>query len=198
MRVARGLAALAALLAGLVGVPWLLVALTRQLQPVLAPWRDLPTLLTGPDPLAIMIALLLGVAWAAWLIFVLGVASEVVDLLSGRRLRLRLPGLAATQRLAAGLLVSVVAMISTTQASTAEPVPTQPVPTTAGPESSEPESTDASPHAIHAERGDDTCRRHHGLRQRAQLSGGPEDARPRGRARRRSVVVGPALLRARQ
>jgi nucleoid-associated protein YgaU len=126
MRVIRGLAALAVLVLGIVGVPWLLVALTTSLQPALAPLADPATLLESPDPLAIVIVLLLAVAWVAWLIFLVGVLAELVDVLSGRRLRIRLPGIAPAQRLTAGLVVSVVAMLSTSPLSTADPGPTGP------------------------------------------------------------------------
>ena len=140
MRVIRGLAALVALTGGLFGVPVLLLALTRQLWTALSAWSDPLALLTGPDPLVIMITLLFGVAWVAWLIFTLGALSELVGLVSGRQIRLRLPGvpgLAATQRLAAGLFVSVIAMVSTAQLSSAELPPREPRPEPISPHSSE-------------------------------------------------------------
>src|ERR687891_235728 len=91
----RGLAALALLLLGLVGIPVALVGLITI------------------------------VGWIAWLVFAVSVVIELVALLSGQRIRLSLPGLAGPQRVAAGLLVSVIAMVA------APPmVPPQPMGTT--------------------------------------------------------------------
>ena len=107
MRVTRGLAALVVLLAGLVGLPWLLVVLTAALAPALAPWSNPAELLSGADPVAILLALLLLGAWVAWLVFLISVVGELVALVSGHRIEIRLPGGRSMQRLAAGLLISV-------------------------------------------------------------------------------------------
>ena len=67
------------------------------------PWPDLSALLTGPDPLAIMIALLLAVAWVAWLIFAARRGSAKWSAsCPGVGLRLRLPGLPGCRDAAAG------------------------------------------------------------------------------------------------
>ncbi len=155
MRVIRGVAALGALIGALFGVPVLLLVLSRQLWPALSTWSDPLALLTGPDPLVIMITLLLGVAWLAWLIFTVAVLGELIGLMSGRRIRLRLPGLPASQRFAAGLFVSVIAMVSTTQLSSAELPPRKPQPEPTGPPSSEARRDDpAAPNTARSGRPD--------------------------------------------
>ncbi len=123
MRVMRGLAALVVLLAGLVGLPWLLVVLTAALAPALAAWSNPAALLSGADPVAILLALLLLGAWLAWSVFLVSVIGELIALVSGHRIEIRLPGGESMRRLAAGLLISVVALVSTTQASSADPAP---------------------------------------------------------------------------
>ena len=148
MRVIRGLAALTVLLAGGLGLPWLLVRLTTILAPALQRWSEPLTLLREPDPSAILLMILLAVAWAAWVVFAAGVVGELIGLMSGYRLQIRLPGLRSVQRLASGLLISVVAMIATTQASSAGPAPSGPV-TTVPAESGNDESRPAVTPATH-------------------------------------------------
>ncbi len=121
-RVLRGLGALALLLAGLIGVPLALAAMGGNPLPATITWESLRQALFRRDDGSILLRLVTLVGWAAWLVFALSVLAELVTLLSGRRIRLSLPGLAGPQRVAAGLLMSAIAMV------TAPVVPTAPAP----------------------------------------------------------------------
>ena len=68
----------------------------------------------------ILVGLITIVGWLAWLVFMLSVISELVAIVSEQR-RIRLPGLDAPQRFAAGLLISVITMISVPYAVQADP-----------------------------------------------------------------------------
>ena len=114
MRLIRGLAALVVLMVGLVAVPvFLIVAVGNPLPSDL----DLDGLiggLTRPDDGSILVGLVTIVAWIAWAIFATTVVVEIIAVLSRQRLRIRLPGLVAPQRLASGLVVAVVALVVVT------------------------------------------------------------------------------------
>jgi hypothetical protein len=111
-RVMRGIVALAALLAGLVGVPAALVLLGGNPLPEIMSIAALRQALLAPDDGTVLLGLITVVGWLAWLVFALSVLTELVTLASGRRIQIRLPGLAGPQRMAAGLLISVVALLS--------------------------------------------------------------------------------------
>ena len=126
-RVLRGLGALALLLAGLVGVPVALAALGGNPLPTAITWESLRQALFARDDGSILLGLVTLVGWLAWLVFALSVIGELVVLLSRQRIRVNLPGLAGPQRVAAGLLLSVVAMAAAPVA----PVATAPLAPTA-------------------------------------------------------------------
>jgi hypothetical protein len=75
----------------------------------------LRSLLTPVDGM-ILVGLITIVGWLAWLVFAVSVISELVAIISRQRIRIHLPGLDAPQRFAAGLLISVITMISVPQA----------------------------------------------------------------------------------
>ena len=108
-RLMRSLAALAVLLGLLAGVPVALLRLGREL-PEVDSGASVLDLLLRPDDGSVLLWLVTVVAWLAWAAFALSVLTELATLLSRRRIRIRLPGLAAPQRLAAGLIVSVLAL----------------------------------------------------------------------------------------
>ena len=108
----RGFGALALLLAVLVGVPVALAVLGGNPLPAAITWESLRQALFAPDDGGILLGLVTLVGWLAWLVFTVSVLSELVTLLSRQRIRVNLPGLAGPQRVAAGLLLSVVAMVA--------------------------------------------------------------------------------------
>ena len=112
-RVLRGLGALALLLLGLVGIPVALVMLGGNPLPAAVTWDGVRDALLTRDDGTLLVGVVTVVGWIAWLVFAVSVISELLALLSGERIRLSLPGLAGPQRVAAGLLLSVVAMVAT-------------------------------------------------------------------------------------
>ena len=106
----RGLGAIAALLGLLVGVPAALVVLG---EPLPRRWdtQGLLDALLRPDDGTILVHLLTLVGWAAWLVFALSVAAELVNLAVPAR-RFTLPGLAGVQRWAAGLMLSSLTVLA--------------------------------------------------------------------------------------
>jgi nucleoid-associated protein YgaU len=131
--VARGLAALAALAVGLVGIPVALVLLGGNPMPSSISWPAVRHALFTPDDGTILIDLITIVGWIAWLVFAVSVVAELVELASFQRIRIRLPGLAGPQRIAAGLFVAVIAMVTTTQLVPEDPPPVAAVPAAADP-----------------------------------------------------------------
>ena len=128
MRVIRGLAALLALTVVLVAVPVFLVIFVGNPLPSDLDWSRLVGGLTRPDDGSILVGLVTIVAWIAWAVFAVSVIVEIVAVLSRQRVRIRLPGLVAPQRLASGLVLAVVAMVVVTpQLSDASPVRSTPV-----------------------------------------------------------------------
>ncbi|MBB3084703.1 LysM peptidoglycan-binding domain-containing protein [Geodermatophilus sabuli] len=103
----RRLFAAALLATGVVGVPAALWRVGGGYLPDEPPsWAQVTAALSGPDTGAVFLGLLVVLGWAAWAVFALSVAVELVTQLRGRP-PLRLPGLAAPQQLA-GLLVAAV------------------------------------------------------------------------------------------
>ena len=111
-RLIRGLGSLAVLLLGTAGVPVALAFLGGNPLPDELTWSAVRRALFTPVDGMILVGLITIVGWLAWLVFALSVISEVVALASRQRIRIRLPGLDAPQRFAAGLLISVITMIS--------------------------------------------------------------------------------------
>ncbi len=129
MRVIRGLAALVALVVALGAVPVFLVTAVGNPLPARLSWERVVAGLTRPDDGSILVGLIAVVAWIAWAVFAVSVLTELVALLSRQRIRLRLPGLGPSQRLASGLLVAVVSLVVVTpQLSQATPAGATPVP----------------------------------------------------------------------
>ncbi|MGY1684930.1 LysM peptidoglycan-binding domain-containing protein [Geodermatophilus sp. SYSU D00867] len=103
----RRLVALLVLATGVLGVPAALWRLGGAYLPDELPsWAEVTAALSGPDTGALFLGLLVVVGWAAWAVLALSVAVELAAQLRGLP-PLRLPGLAAPQRLA-GLLVAAV------------------------------------------------------------------------------------------
>ncbi len=112
-RVLRGLGALTLLLVGLIGAPLALVGLGGDPIPDTFSWASLGAALLRPDDGTILVRLIALIGWAAWLVFAVSVFVELVGVLSRNRIRIRLPGLAGPQRLAAGLIIAVIGLTST-------------------------------------------------------------------------------------
>ena len=122
-RLIRGLGSLAVLVVGLAGVPIALAVLGGDPLPRELTWGAvLRSLLTPADGM-ILVGLITIVGWLAWLVFAVSVIGELVAIISRQRIRIHLPGLDAPQRFAAGLLISVITMISVPQAVQAGPAP---------------------------------------------------------------------------
>ncbi|WP_375424471.1 LysM peptidoglycan-binding domain-containing protein [uncultured Friedmanniella sp.] len=106
----------------LVGVPMALVRLGGPLLPVDPGWGALVRALTRPDDGSIVLALITVVGWLAWAVFALSVLTELVRVISRSRIRIRLPGLAGPQRVAAGLILAVLALSAAPAVSGAVPL----------------------------------------------------------------------------
>ncbi|MBA8793592.1 LysM repeat protein [Friedmanniella endophytica] len=124
MRVVRGVGALLALLAVTVGVPVALTALGGDVLPDRWSVSGLAAALLRPDDGRVLIGLITVAGWVAWAVFVVSLLAELVGLLSRQRIRIPLPGLAAPRRVAAGLLLLVVAMVLVPHPNTAPSAPT--------------------------------------------------------------------------
>ena len=120
-RLIRGLGSLAVLLLGTAGVPVALAFLGGNPLPDELTWSAVRHALFTPADGMILVGLITIVGWLAWLVFALSVISELVAIVSRQRIRIRLPGLDAPQRFAAGLLISVITMISVPHAVQADP-----------------------------------------------------------------------------
>ena len=108
--VARGIAALAALLVALIGVPWVLTILWGTPLPARVPsLTEVTDALTRPDDGSLFLDALVLVGWLGWLRFAVSVAVEVPAQLRGRSAP-RLPALGGSQRVA-GALVAAVAVL---------------------------------------------------------------------------------------
>ena len=166
-RLVRGLASLAVLLLSIVGVPLTLVFLGGNPLPHELTWSAVREALFAPVDGVVLVGLITIIGWLAWLAFTLSVISELVTMISRQRIQIRLPGLDAPQRFAAGLLISVITMISVPQAVPAERYPDPPVITTQTPpepvalimEPAE-EPTPQTPSAPRARRADDDGHNH--------------------------------------
>jgi LysM repeat protein len=126
-RLVRGLGSLGVLLLGLVGIPAVLALLGGNPLPGDLSWSTVWQALSTSADATYLVGLLTILGWLAWLAFALSVISELVVLISRQRIQIHLPGLAVPQRFAAGLLISVITMISGPQAVQADPPPGQQV-----------------------------------------------------------------------
>ena len=120
-RLVRGLGSLAVLLFGTAGVPLALAFLGGNPLPDELSWSAVRQALFAPADGVILVGLITIIGWLAWLVFTVSVISELVVVVSRQRIRIRLPGLDAPQRFAAGLLLSVITMISVPHAVQADP-----------------------------------------------------------------------------
>ncbi|MCW2803249.1 MAG: hypothetical protein QOF52_1372 [Propionibacteriaceae bacterium] len=122
MRFVRGVVSLAVLVGGLIGVPIALVLLAGNPLPDRLAWFDIRRTLSSPDDGSVLVAIIVVIAWLAWLVFALATLTEIVRIASAERIRLRLSGLAGSQRFAAGLILSVLALGAAPQLGHAEPL----------------------------------------------------------------------------
>ena len=167
-RLIRGLGSLAVLLLGTAGVPVALAFLGGYPLPEVLTWSAVRQALFTPADGMILVGLITIVGWLAWLVFTLSVISELVSIISRQRIRIRLPGLDAPQRYAAGLLISVITLISVPHAVQADPhsdrqvaaAPRAPESVALIIEPIEVATPSPAPAAPRAERVEDT-RRHH-------------------------------------
>lgn len=103
----KGLGALAALLAAVVGVPLLLEAVAGSPIPAAGPaWDDIGESLTARDDGTLLLGVLKYAAWAGWALFVLSVVADVVTRVRG----LPVPRLGPQQQLATQLVGAVLAL----------------------------------------------------------------------------------------
>jgi len=126
VRLVRGLAALVALLIGVAGTPTALVLLGGNPLPTSLSWSSVTQALLRPDDGSVLIGLVTLVGWVAWVVFAASVVAELVSVFSGSRIRPRLPWMDAPQRLAAGLLLAVLAMAVQAPAASPAPMPVIP------------------------------------------------------------------------
>ena len=110
-RLISGLGSLVVLLLGTAGVPAALAFLGGNPLPDELSWSAMRRALATPVDGTILVEMITIVGWLAWFVFALSVLSELVALVSRQRIQIRLPGLDAPQRFAAGLLISVITMI---------------------------------------------------------------------------------------
>lgn len=127
LRLLRALSALTALLLGLVGIPLALVLLGGNPLPRQLSREAVVRVLLRPDDGTVLLGLITFIGWVAWLLFAVAVLTELVNALSGYRLRLRIPGLGGPQRLVAGLMLTVSAVLTVPlQSAHATPPPLSP------------------------------------------------------------------------
>jgi len=143
----RRLGSLLVLLALLGGPPALLLRLGFYDWGGLNPW--------APADYRLLLGVLTLAAWAAWLVFVAAVVAEAIGLATGGRVRLRLPGPAAPQSLAAALLAGLLVAGAPAGLAAAAPSPdpvaastrTLPAPPAAGGGTVAPDALPAAPAA---------------------------------------------------
>ena len=135
-RLIRGLGSLAVLLIGTGGVPVALAFLGGNPLPEELSWSALHRALFSPVDGTFLVGLITIVGWLAWVVFTLSVISELLAIVSRQRIRIHLPGLEVPRRLVAGLVISVITMISVQHTVQAVPVPDSGV--TAAPRSPKP------------------------------------------------------------
>lgn len=149
MRILRGVAALAALAALVLGIPVALTVFGGNPFPHSLSGQAIVNALLRPASDRVLIGLITILGWVVWAALVASIVAEVLNSLPGRRRhqrQLRIPGFAVGQKLAAVLIVAVVSMIAVPHTQpVAHADPTQPTPaatTTATPAAT---GTSASP-----------------------------------------------------
>jgi hypothetical protein len=196
----RGLGSLAVLLLGLAGVPTALVLLGGNPLPRELSWSAVLRALVTPVDGAVLVGLIAIIGWLAWMVFAVSVISELVAIASRQRIRISLPGLDAPQRFAAGLLISVITMISLPQAVQADPAterqpaviaaPLESTKSIRNPIESPTLPTAAAPHSEHG----DKSRHHHVVRAGDDLWSLAERYYGDGREWRRIAAANPTIL----
>lgn len=138
----KGLSALAALLAAMVGVPLVLEAVAGSPIPTAMPvWNGVWESLTARDDGTLLLGILKYAAWAGWALFVLSVVADVVT----RLRRLPAPRLGPQQQLATQLVGAVLALaVSVPTALPATATPVQPVASASQPAGAESTAVRAS------------------------------------------------------
>jgi LysM repeat protein len=200
-RLARGLGSLAVLIVGIAGVPIALALLGGNPLPQELTWDAIQRALFTPVDGVVLVGMITIIGWLAWLVFALAVLSELLALVSRQQIRLRLPGLDAPQRFAAGLLISVITMISVPSVLQADHYPDPVVTTTfASSEPTPPTMEPANdplpqpaPAAPGAERGDDNAH-HHVVQAGDDLWGLAERYYGDGREWRKIAAANPSVL----
>ena len=199
-RLIRGLGSLAVLMLGLAGIPIALALLGGNPLPHELTWTAVWRELSAPVDGTHLVGLITIVGWLAWFVFGLSVISELVAIMSRQRIHLHLPGLDAPQRFAAGLLISVITMISVPQGVQAGPPPSSQITAAAAiPEPSEsimePVITQTQTPAVAAQaaRGDHTAH-HHEVRPGDDLWSIAEHYYGDGREWRKIAAANPTVL----
>jgi len=200
-RLVRGLGSFAVLLLGLAGVPLALAFLGGNPLPHELSWSAVRQALFAPVDGMVLVGLITIIGWLAWLVFTLSVISELVVVASRQRVRIRLPGLDVPQRFAAGLLMSVITMISVPPAVQADRYPGPPVVTTIAPQEPVPlivepsaELTPQAAAAPRAERVDDDGHHHHVVQSGDDLWSLAERYYGNGRDWRKIAAANPTVL----
>ncbi|MGD7707359.1 LysM peptidoglycan-binding domain-containing protein [Microlunatus sp. Y2014] len=111
MRVVRGLAAMLVLLVVVLGTPVLLSVIGVGIDPARWQGRGLLDILLSPDDGSLLLALLTGIGWIAWLLFTGCVVVELVNQVSRGTKAISLPGLRAPQAVAAGLVLTTLSLV---------------------------------------------------------------------------------------
>jgi hypothetical protein len=148
-RLIHGLGSLAVLLIGTGGIPVALAFLGGNPLPEELSWSALHRALFSPVDGTFLVGLITIVGWLAWVIFTLSVISELLAVVSRQRIRIHLPGLEVPRRLVAGLVISVITMISVQHTVQESPVPDRGVP--AAPRSPKPVTVITEPTEIPVE-----------------------------------------------
>jgi LysM repeat protein len=200
-RLARGLGSLAVLILGIAGVPIALALLGGNPLPQELTWDAVQRALFTPVDGVVLVGMITIIGWLAWLAFALSVLNELLALVSRQHIRIRLPGLDAPQRFAAGLLVSVITMISVPSVVQADhyldPLVTRtlapPEPAPAIMEPANDPLPQPAPAAPRAERGDDNAH-HHVVQPGDDLWGLAERYYGDGREWRKIAAANPSVL----
>lgn len=114
MRFLKGVGALLLLVAAVVGLPYALAVFGGNPFPGGFSWAAVQRALLTPDTGQVLVGLVTIIGWVAWAVFTTSVVAELVTVLSKQRIRIRLPGLHATQRVAGTLVVLIIAMLAVT------------------------------------------------------------------------------------
>lgn len=128
MRFLKGIGALLVLLGAVVGLPHALAVLGGNPFPAQLTWPAIQHALLTPDTGGVLVSLITIIGWIGWAVFALSVLAELVTVLSKQRIRIQLPGLHGTQRVAGTLLVLIIAMLAIAPQLRAVPAGAAPTP----------------------------------------------------------------------